>query len=170
MIKIELALMKDLEKVKNITDACALDMISKNIYQWNSKYPSIQVFRNDIKNKRLYVAKDNKYKIVGCISLGTQKDIEYKDVKWLTKDDNNLYVHRLAVDPKFQKKGIGKSLMDFAENYARTKDFKSIRLDTFSQNKRNNKFYKSRDYIQLEDVFFLTQSESPFHCYEKKIN
>ena len=31
----------------------------------------------------------------------------------------------------------------------------------------NNKFYKSRGYTQLEDVFFPMQSEFPFHCYEK---
>jgi hypothetical protein len=47
--------------------------------------------------------------------------------------------------------------------------FKTVRLDTFSQNKRNNKFYKSREYVKLGDVFFPMQSEYPFHCYEKII-
>ena len=74
------------------------------------------------------------------------------------------------MDPNFQKKGIGKSLMDFAEEYAKKNQFKTVRLDTFSQNKRNNKFYKSRKYIQLGDVFFPMQSEFPFHCYEKITN
>ena len=46
-------------------------------------------------------------------------------------------------------------------------NFVSIRLDTFSLNHRNNKFYKSRGYTRLEDVFFPMQSEFPFHCYEK---
>ena len=67
-------------------------------------------------------------------------------------------------------KGIGKSLMDFSEEYAQENGFKSVRLDTFSQNKRNNKFYKSRQYVKLSDVFFPMQSEFPFHCYEKIIN
>jgi ribosomal protein S18 acetylase RimI-like enzyme len=84
-------------------------------------------------------------------------------------DNKNLYIHRLAVDPNFQKKGIGKSLMDFAEDYAKKNQFKTVRLDTFSQNKRNNKFYKSREYVKLGDVFFPMQSEYPFHCYEKII-
>ncbi len=78
-----------------------------------------------------------------------------------------MYVHRLAVDPKYQKKGIGRSLMNFAENYARNNGLKSIRLDTFSENERNNRFYKSRKYIQLNDVYFPNQSKFPFHCYEK---
>ena len=99
--------------------------------------------------------------------LSDCKDDSYKDVKWLTKDFKNLYVHRLAVDPDYQKKGHGRRLMDFAESFAVENNFTSIRLDTFSLNHRNNKFYKSRGYTQLGDVFFPIQSDLPFHCYEK---
>ena len=166
MIKIKLAKIVHLQRVKEIANACALDMINRKIFQWNENYPSIEIFEKDIENKNLYVY-ENDSKILGCVVLSLAKDEEYKDVRWLTKDGNNLYVHRLAVDPKFQKKGIGRTLMDFAEEYARKSGLKSIRLDTFSRNERNNKFYKSRKYIQLDDVYFINQSEYPFHCYEK---
>lgn len=169
MSKIVLAATTDLDRIMIMIKACAADLISKNIFQWSEKYPSRNIFKDDVERNVLYVFKDKSY-IIGCVALCSNKDLEYKDVKWLTEDNKNLYVHRLAVDPKFQKKGVGKSLMDFAENYAKTKGFKSIRLDTFSQNKRNNKFYKSRNYVQLDDVLFPTQSEFPFHCYEKIIN
>lgn len=169
MGKIVLAGTTDLDRIMIMIKACAADLISKNIFQWSEKYPSRNIFKDDVERNVLYVFKDKSY-IIGCVALCSNKDLEYKDVKWLTEDNKNLYVHRLAVDPKFQKKGVGKSLMDFAENYAKAKDFKSIRLDTFSQNKRNNKFYKSRNYVQLDDVFFPTQSKFPFHCYEKIIN
>ena len=168
MIKIELAKTTDLDGVMRIIKACAADLISKKIFQWSEKYPSSEVFKNDIEKNVLFVTK-HKLKIIGCLALCSNKDIEYKNIKWLTEDNKNLYIHRLAVDPNFQKKGIGKSLMDFAEDYAKKNDFKSIRLDTFSKNKRNNKFYKSREYIKLGDVFFPMQSEYPFHCFEKII-
>ena len=148
MIKIELAEITDLDRIMKIIEACATDLISKKIFQWSKKYPNREVFKDDIKNNELYVFK-HKSEIIGCVVLCSTKDVEYKDVKWLTEDNKNLYIHRLAVDPKFQKKGVGKSLMDFAEEYAKENDFNSIRLDTFSQNKRNNKFYKSRHYVQL---------------------
>lgn len=169
MIKIELAEITDLDRIMKIIEACATDLISKKIFQWSKKYPNREVFKDDIKNNELYVFK-HKSEIIGCVVLCSTKDVEYKDVKWLTEDSKNLYIHRLAVDPKFQKKGVGKSLMDFSEEYAQENGFKSVRLDTFSQNKRNNKFYKSRQYVQLSDVFFSMQSEFPFHCYEKIIN
>ena len=98
------------------------------------------------------------------------KDEVYNSTNWLTEDHKNLYIHRLAVHPKFQKKGIGNKLMDYAESTAKKLNFISIRLDTFSQNKSNNKFYESRGYKKLGDVFFRKQSEFPFHCYEKILN
>ena len=166
MIKIELAEINDINDIMKMIHDCANDLISKNIFQWNEKYPSRDIFLSDIEKKNLFILKNNSG-IIGCIALSHEKDIEYNDVKWLNKDDKNLYVHRLAVDPKFQKKGIGKLLMDFAEDYARNNKFISVRLDTFSKNERNNRFYKSRKYTKLDDVYFPNQSEFPFHCYEK---
>jgi len=166
MIKIELAEINDINDIMKMIHDCANDLISKNIFQWNEKYPSRDIFLSDIEKKNLFILKNNSG-IIGCIALSREKDIEYTDVKWLTKDDKNLYLHRLAVDPKFQKKGIGKLLMDFAEDYARNNKFISVRLDTFSKNERNNRFYKSRKYTKLDDVYFPNQSEFPFHCYEK---
>ena len=169
MVRIKLAKLYDLDRVKEIAEACAEKMIENNIFQWNEKYPSKEVFREDIKNNALFVARINS-EIVGCIMFSSYKDDVYKNVKWISEDSNNLYIHRLAVHPKFQKKGIARKMMDYAEAFAKSKNHKSIRLDTFSKNQRNNKFYKLRGYTKLEDVFFPNQSEFPFHCYEKLID
>lgn len=168
-MNIRLAIISDLDDIKKIAEACAIDMANYSVFQWNEQYPSREVFKKDIESDSLYVLEINK-KVVGCIVLTDFKDSVYKDVKWLTKDSKNLYIHRLAVNPAFQKKGNGRKLMDFAESFAVENNFVSIRLDTFSLNHRNNKFYKSRGYTQLEDVFFPMQSEFPFHCYEKVLD
>jgi len=168
-MNIRQAIITDLDIVKKIAEACAIDMANYSIFQWNEEYPSKEVFQDDIEVGALYVLEINN-KIVGCIMLSDVKDDVYKDVKWLTKDSKNLYIHRLAVDPSYQKKGNGRRLMDFAESFAMKNNFASIRLDTFSLNHRNNKFYKSRGYAQLGDVFFPIQSDLPFHCYEKVLS
>ena len=54
-----------------------------------------------------------------------------------------------------------------AEAEAITMKCLSVRLDTFSQNSRNSKFYRARGYIQLGDVHIPKQSEYPFYCFEK---
>ena len=165
-MNIRQAISKDLDDIKKIADACAIDMANYSIFQWNEKYPSKEVFKNDIDSGSLYVLENNK-QIIGCIMLTAFKDDVYKDVQWLTKDSKNLYLHRLAVDPCFQKNGNGSKLMDFSESFAVENNFISIRLDTFSKNKRNVKFYKKRGYIKIEDIYFLNQSVYPFYCFEK---
>ena len=155
----------DIDAILNITKSCAINMIQNDIYQWNERYPDRGSFINDAENQELYVYVING-KVVACISLCVHIDEVYLPVKWKTKNDNNLYIHRLAVHPGFQKKGVGKILMDFAEEYAKEKKFVSIRLDTFSVNKRNLKFYESRGYGRLEEIHFPKQSEFPFYCYE----
>tara|TARA_X000000950_G_scaffold176031_1_gene213890 strand:+ start:3066 stop:3566 length:501 start_codon:yes stop_codon:yes gene_type:complete len=155
----------DIDSILNITKSCAAHMVQNGIYQWNEDYPDKSSFVNDAENMELYVYIENK-KVIACISLCNEMDEVYFPVSWVTKNNNNLYIHRLAVHPDFQKKGIGKALMDFAEKYAKKKEYKSIRLDTFSVNKRNLKFYESRGYQRLEKIYFPKQSEFPFYCYE----
>ena len=155
----------DIDSILNITKSCATHMIQNGIYQWNEHYPDKSSFVNDAENNELYVYIENE-KVIACISLCNEMDEVYIPVTWKTKNQNNLYIHRLAVNPDFQKKGVGRDLMNFAENFARKKEYKSIRLDTFSKNKRNLKFYESRGYHRLESIYFPKQSEFPFYCYE----
>ena len=156
---------EDLIPILEITKNCAVKMDAMGIYQWNENYPNRNAFIDDIKNNELLVFSKGAL-LVGCIALCTKMDDVYKDVKWLTKDVKSLYVHRLAVDPQFQKKGIGKKLMDYAEDFAKKNNFISVRLDTFSKNKNNMRFYERRGYKRLEKVFFPEQSRFPFYCYE----
>ena len=127
MVKIKLAKLCDLDRVKEIAEACAKKMIEDNIFQWNENYPSKEIFREDIKNNALFVARINS-EIVGCIMLSSYKDDVYKNVKWISEDNNNLYIHRLAFHPRFQKKGIARKMMEYAEAFAKSKNHKSIRL------------------------------------------
>ena len=156
---------EDIEAVLSITKACAIDLISKDISQWSEHYPNKKDFENDIENCWLYVV-ENDNELIGCISISPHMDQEYRSVKWLSKSNKNIYIHRLAVDPKSQSKGYALQLMDFAENYGKQNNYESIRLDTFSQNLRNQRFYEQRGYIRLENVYFLNQSQDPFYCYE----
>lgn len=162
---IRLAKNLEIPHILNITKACAKSMINQGIYQWNEHYPSQEAFERDIARKELYVLEVNN-KILGTIVISTYMDEEYLPIKWLTTNQRNIYIHRLAVHPEEQKKGYAQKLMDFAEDYARKEGFASVRLDTFSQNSRNNTFYQARGYQKLGDIFFPKQSEFPFHCYE----
>ncbi|WP_047247000.1 GNAT family N-acetyltransferase [Maribacter thermophilus] len=159
------AKLSEIEDILLVTDACRKHMESKNIYQWTTSYPSKSKFMIDVERNELYVL-EHENQIIGVIVISTLMDEEYKHISWLTPNLKNIYIHRLAVHPSFQGKGFAQQLMTFAEDYAIKNNFVSVRLDTFSQNKRNQKFYETRGYQKLGDVYFPQQSKHPFHCYE----
>jgi len=156
---------KEIQQILTITRACAQQMKSQNIYQWNENYPSLDAFNKDLKSNELFVIISEEI-IVGCITITPKIDKEYLPIKWLTPNNSNLYIHRLAILPDYQGKGFAQLLMDFAENFALENNYSSIRLDTFSQNIRNQKIYEKRGYEKLGEIFFPNQSEHPFYCYE----
>ncbi|MCM4154930.1 GNAT family N-acetyltransferase [Gramella sp. AN32] len=162
---IRLAKLSELDKIKELTERCAMHMINKKIFQWNENYPSRERLQEDILQNELWITEEN-FTILGIIVITPKMDYEYIPIKWLTKNGNNLYIHRLAVDPDLWGNGIAQNMMSFAENKARKENFDSVRLDTFSQNKRNQNFYESRGYQKLGNIYFPRQSEHPFYCYE----
>ena len=168
-MKILRASLADINTVLSLTKNCTQHLIEKGIFQWNKHYPSKAVLQKDIELQQLWKLEKNNL-IIGVVAITTIKDPEYFAVKWLCQSNKNLYIHRLAVHPHFQGKGYAKKLMDFAENYGRSHHFQSIRLDTFSQNKRNQQFYKNRNYTKLESIYFPQQSSHPFYCYELLLN
>lgn len=159
------ASLNDIGSIIDITKACATYMIASDIFQWNEHYPNRTVFEKDVNQNELFVL-EIEHKIIGCVVISTVIDEEYIPVKWLTPNENNIYIHRLAIHPAHQGKGYAQDLMKFAESYAIKNNMASVRLDTFSQNKRNQNFYELRGYQKLGNIFFPLQSEYPFYCYE----
>lgn len=155
-------------EILRIARACGAAMRARGIFQWNEAYPTQAAFLNDLARGELWVF-DPGSGPVACLALSDHMNAEYKAVRWETPDSGARYVHRLAVDPEFQRKGLGGSLMDFAEKHARNQGASSIRLDTFSRNEGNQRFYERRGYKRLGAVYFPNQSAYPFYCYERAL-
>ncbi|PKD21553.1 GNAT family acetyltransferase [Salegentibacter salinarum] len=163
------ASLEDLNKIKELTEACAEALQEQNIFQWNENYPSREKLKNDIQREDLFVYEDQD-RIIAIMVLTSKMEAVYENIEWLTETGNNLYVHRLATHPEFWGYGYARKMMDFAEELAKKSNFISIRLDTFSKNLRNQKFYENRGYRKLGDVYFPHKNEHPFHCYELILN
>ncbi|WP_108804719.1 GNAT family N-acetyltransferase [Aquimarina sp. Aq107] len=159
------ALPSDLDSIHKLTQSCARAMIAKEIYQWNEHYPTRARFEKDIELQELYLLEEENL-IKGIIVITELMDDEYIPIEWVTENKNNIYIHRLAVHPDYWGKGYAQKLMSWAEAYAKNNNYVSVRLDTFSENKRNQKFYETRGYKKLGNIFFPKQSEHPFYCYE----
>jgi len=140
-------------------------MIQQEIFQWNEHYPSKEAFEKDIQRGQLYKLVADE-KIIGIIVLSDIKDEEYEDIKWTGENGTHLYIHRLAVHPEHQGKGCARTLMDFADDFGKEQGYSWMRLDTFSQNQRNQKFYLARGFKRVGSIYFPKQSIHPFYCYD----
>ena len=84
-------------------------------------------------------------KIIGTILL--YGDFSDKgDVPELYKRKDVRVFGKFAVEPEFQKLGIGSRLMDFIENHAREMGINEIALDTSEETTDLINFYKKRGY------------------------
>jgi ribosomal protein S18 acetylase RimI-like enzyme len=157
---------EEVQEILELTKACGAHMRDNGIDQWDENYPDIDSLKHDLETQTLFTYRDESL-IKGIVVLNESQDEEYAQINWSTSDtDKNLVVHRLAVHPDFQGQGIARKLMDFAEQFAKSKQYDAIRLDTFSQNPRNQKFYKNRGYTELGSVYLKYKKEHPYFCYE----
>lgn len=167
---IRLGTPEDLDRLLEITQACGKHLRDQGIDQWDENYPDVSSLQGDISTGTLYVYEEDESPL-GLVVLNELQDEEYGSIDWSTSEsDRNLIVHRLGVDPNFQGRGIARKLMDFAESFAKSKGFAAIRLDTFTQNPRNQRFYENRGYTKLGEVYLKYKKEHRYICYELCFN
>ncbi|AHF06426.1 GNAT family N-acetyltransferase [Desulfitobacterium metallireducens] len=168
--------MKILEASENCIDAiltlcknCSEHMIDQGIDQWDEVYPNKAVFLEDIRTKSLFLAGSPNISehIMGCIVLNEHQDPEYEMVNWQYTSEKIAVIHRLMVDPLYQRQGIAQHLMSYAENVASERKYGAIRLDTFIENEPAIRFYKKRGYEAVGNVFFR---KGKFLCFEKRLS
>lgn len=99
--------------------------------------------------------------------LNEDQPCEYRQVSW-SGSAPVLVVHRLCVAPLCQGQGVGRYLMDFAEDQAVRREYSSIRPDAYSGNLGAVRLYKWREYINVGEVYF-PRRDLPFYCFEKVI-
>lgn len=166
-LKIEKGQLADLQALFQIYKNGKIELDRKGIFQWTDAYPSIFTVEDDLKKGDLYVLK-NDIEIIGAINVNEEQDEIYRKIDWKFDDSKVLVVHRLVINPKYQRQGYATKMMDFAEDFAIKNNYTSIRLDVFIPHKGAVDFYKKRNYVNRGNVYFPERNE-PFHCMEKKM-
>ncbi|MBN4077565.1 GNAT family N-acetyltransferase [bacterium AH-315-C20] len=158
---------EEINTIFELLRACGQHMIDNGLFQWNEEYPTLQHVQGDFARGSLYCYKVEN-EIAAVISMDDKQSPEYKEIVWKHLQDRVFVVHRLAVLPTYQKRGIAKELMDFAEKHARSNGYESIRLDAYSANERALNIYRNRGYSYRGDIYFALR-DLPFFCFEKKL-
>jgi ribosomal protein S18 acetylase RimI-like enzyme len=166
-MQIEKATSNNILEVMYLLEHCIRDFNENSVYQWNTSYPDYFRLLKEVEKGALYMVK-TKGVCVGTITFDEQQEEVFNQVEWKNKNDKFLVIHRIAVFPSWQKKGVGRKLVEFAEVYAKDNNYKSIRLDVASSSEHLIKLYKSIGYDHTGDILYPKQKE-PFKCLEKVI-
>ena len=103
---------------------------------------------NDINNKNLYLVLNNENKIAGVCAL-TYHENDYDHLyegKRIT-DLPYMVMHRIAVKKEYLKEGYGKQLFQLFIDVAKSKGYKSIRVDTHENNTRMRNILKYFGFV-----------------------
>lgn len=155
----------DAERIYDIIVQCKEDMKRKGEEQWPEHYPSIDNVVKDIREGSLYVAENGE--VTACMSIDANQPKQYSSVEWALDDDHPLIVHRIAVLPSEQGTGLASRLMEFAEDFARNNHHKSIRVDTYGNNKSSNAFYQKKGYVFRGAIRIPEHMPGEYNAYEK---
>jgi len=155
----------EIGEIMELISKCVQVMQAAGSDQWDESYPNKEIIDLDIAQGTLYVCEEDQA-IAGILVLDENASEEYKKIEWKQNQGPHLIMHRLAVHPHIQGKGIATRLIAFAEDYAARNGYTSIRLDTYAKNTRALEIYPRLGYDHRGEVGFPNRTAN-FPVFEK---
>ena len=170
-MKLRLAKKEDIENIMIVINDAKKYLKEQGSLQWNLSdgYPRECDLLKDIENGYCYVL-ENENKIIGTMSIIVGIDENYNNIyegKWLT---NNPYasIHRIAIKNTHHHLGLGKKMLQLAENIVISKNVYSIRIDTHKINIPMRKTIINAGYAYCGIIKLLrSETDNLRDAYEK---
>lgn len=135
--------------IEDLWREAALDLVKRLGEGHWGNFPNLRGVRARIRSressKRLFVGLVEG-QVVATISVSAKEPLFWKQKLWREPGVKGLAVFDLTVRPGRQRQGIGRSLMQYAEDFAQKEGFAFVRLDAYLDNPFSNAFYDSIGY------------------------
>ena len=170
-ISIRRARQSEFATVRNFYHALTDEMSgSKFCIGWKKDiYPAPEFLSKSIVDGELFIGELDG-EIASCMVLNHDYNDGYKNVHWSVEVDDAelLVIHALGVRPKFSGLGIGKLMTRFALDFARRKNFKTIRLDVLDGNFPAEKLYTAEGFhfVDALKMFYEDTGWTTYKLYE----
>ena len=112
--------------------------------------------------------------IIGTFALCDVSDDYYAPIQWQDPAGSAVYLHRFAISPKLQSKGIGARCLSYMEDLVKRRGRHWLRLDATLADPRSRAFYERSGY-QAQGIAHIPVP-LPGHppvavvCYEKRLD
>ncbi|MBM7663631.1 GNAT superfamily N-acetyltransferase [Solibacillus kalamii] len=159
-------------KIAAIEDSSVIIKMLKQLAQWMKEHEINQwqylldggddeEIKQAIVNQETYIVLKDK-EIIATFSLSS-KQSEWDRQLWGSDNTlTSLYLHRLAIIPAYMKKGIGKSILIWIQEYVSDKEL--LKLDCVAANVKLNNFYKCNGF----EFIGVTDGHSKYQKLIKK--
>lgn len=118
-----------INEIYNILFRCGIHMLKQGMLHWLKPY-SRQNIKRDCDTKQVVLVKD------------VETGMYTSTFQMFVNEENNLYVRKLATNPKVEGKGIGRKNMMFMIAYAKEQGCPKVCLDVYKKSPRAVNFYK----------------------------
>lgn len=166
-MKIVQAVPNDLVEVLFLLKECITDMNEKGFKHWNNSFPGAEVMSKAIASGSLFIYKELEL-AKGMVILNEEEPEEYKNIEWQVSAEKVLYIKYLAVHPNWQRHGIAKKLIGYAEQFARERGFKALRMDLYSGLEASGRFSDDMGFKKTGQ-FHSTFQQAPYLALEKSL-
>ncbi len=156
-LSIREAVNADAEEIAAVRRAAAADLTARfGNGLWSSDTMAKTVL-SAMKRGRVIIATDAGT-IIGTLTLSARRPWAI-DASYFTRVKTPIYLTSMAIDPKAQRKGVGRALLDDAEQRARCwpeSPGQAIRLDAFDADAGAGAFYSKCGYTERGRTVFRT--------------
>ena len=169
MFTIRTVLPDELDAVWALVQRAAAHMREQGNPQWDETYPHISHFADGIAAGDLFAVRDSADTILGVAIINTWYEPCYDELTGWKETPPALALHKMAVDPAAQRRGVGSALFEYACSMAREQGLRSVRVDTYTLNAPMRALIAKFDFHPVGEVFFPDRP-LPYIVYEKTIS
>lgn len=146
----EKAHMGDVEAIVQLFVEAAVWMKARGIYQWTTApRPTFwEHIRQKIVEGEVFVVRAANGRLLGHIRF----DFEASHI-WPDDPAGTVYVRGLVIANKMRGQGLGVDMLHWAQEYARQKGYRRLRLDCLAENRRLCRYYADYGFTFLGEGY-----------------
>ncbi|MCG8700561.1 MAG: GNAT family N-acetyltransferase [Bacteroidales bacterium] len=158
---------RDLVEAIYLLEKCIQDYMNRRKRHWISLLPERQDIVDDIENGNLFLAKHMGI-TKGLIAIKENEPEGYSGIEWKEGGEKVMFVHYIAVHPRWANGEVSKEMLQYLEKYAAQNDYTSIRLDALYENEPLADAIEASGFSNAGE-FQTEYQQSPHKAYEKNI-
>ena len=155
MFSIEKATSKDILEIEQLYIAVCRELAKGQNYPgWKEDiYPTKEEALAGLTKDELFVCRKDGC-IAGTMILNSEYEEGYDQVTWnmVANGKEVLVIHTLAIHPTFNHQGLARKMVEFAKEYGRKTDRKTIRIDVTDGNLPAIKLYEKLGFRYIDTI------------------